>query len=130
MQVEETLDRRRYTPGRGLKIIRVKTEYIQKKKERREVCESGKGHRVARHRKGAKQVQGTMDSFYVGEGLHQCSALIPCLVAVVMDRLTDEVRQESPWTMFFADDIVTIVVNVVGAVCRESRAQVEETLDR
>ena len=47
-----------------------------------------------------------------------------------MDRLTDEVRQESPWTMFFADDIAAIVVNVVAAVCRESRVQVEETLDR
>ena len=57
-------------------------------------------------------------------------ALIPFLVAVVMDRLTDEVRQESPWTMFFADDSVAIAVNVVAAVCRESRVQVEETLDR
>ena len=56
-------------------------------------------------------------------------ALIPFLVAVVMDRLTDEVRQESQWTMFFADDSVAIVVNVVAA-CRESRVQVEETLDR
>ena len=31
---------------------------------------------------------------------------------------------------FSADDIVDIVVNVVAAVCRESREQVEETLDR
>ena len=33
-----------------------------------------------------------------------------------MDMLTDEVRQESPWTMFFADDIAAIGVNVVAAV--------------
>ncbi|XP_065645284.1 uncharacterized protein LOC136075775 [Hydra vulgaris] len=33
-----------------------------------------------------------------------------------MDRLTDEVRQESPWTIMFADDIV---------ICSESRVQVE-----
>ncbi|KAI5088533.1 hypothetical protein C0J45_21105 [Silurus meridionalis] len=40
---------------------------------------------------------------------------------MVMDRLTDEVRQESPWTMMFADDIV---------ICGESREQVEKSLER
>ncbi|XP_065664573.1 uncharacterized protein LOC136086217 [Hydra vulgaris] len=38
-----------------------------------------------------------------------------------MDRLTDEVRQESLWTMMFADDIV---------ICSESREQVEVNLER
>ena len=55
------------------------------------------------------------------------------LFAAVMDRLTDEVRQESPWTMLFAYDmaaIVNVVVVVVVVVCRGSREQVEETLDR
>ncbi|KAK3558027.1 hypothetical protein QTP86_006353 [Hemibagrus guttatus] len=41
--------------------------------------------------------------------------------AVVMDQLSEEVRQESPWTMMFADDIV---------ICSESRKQVEENLER
>ncbi|KAK3559742.1 hypothetical protein QTP86_019367 [Hemibagrus guttatus] len=41
--------------------------------------------------------------------------------AVVMDQLSEEVRQESPWTMMFADDIV---------LCSESREQVEENLER
>ncbi|KAK3541669.1 hypothetical protein QTP86_000342, partial [Hemibagrus guttatus] len=41
--------------------------------------------------------------------------------AVVMDHLSEEVRQESPWTMMFADDIV---------ICSESREQVEENLER
>ncbi|KAK3524760.1 hypothetical protein QTP86_002555 [Hemibagrus guttatus] len=41
--------------------------------------------------------------------------------AVVMDQLSEEVRQESPWTMMFADDIV---------ICGESREQVEENLER
>ncbi|KAK3553438.1 hypothetical protein QTP70_003587 [Hemibagrus guttatus] len=41
--------------------------------------------------------------------------------AVVMDQLSEEVRQESPWTMMFADDIV---------ICSESREQVEESLER
>ncbi|KAI5606596.1 hypothetical protein C0J50_2095 [Silurus asotus] len=45
---------------------------------------------------------------------------VKCAV-VVMDRLTDEVRQESPWTMMFADDIV---------ICCESREQVEKSLER
>ncbi|KAK3524718.1 hypothetical protein QTP86_001217 [Hemibagrus guttatus] len=39
----------------------------------------------------------------------------------VMDQLSEEVRQESPWTMMFADDIV---------ICSESREQVEENLER
>ncbi|KAK3536410.1 hypothetical protein QTP86_008878 [Hemibagrus guttatus] len=41
--------------------------------------------------------------------------------AVVMDQLSEEVRQESTWTMMFADDIV---------ICSESREQVEENLER
>ncbi|KAK3553859.1 hypothetical protein QTP70_012695 [Hemibagrus guttatus] len=54
-------------------------------------------------------------------GLHQGSALSPFLFAMVMDQLSDGVRQESSWTMMFADDIV---------VCSESREQVEENLER
>ncbi|KAI5629718.1 hypothetical protein C0J50_2219 [Silurus asotus] len=49
---------------------------------------------------------GTTDWFKLEVGLHQGSALSPFLFAVVMDRLTDEVRQESPWTTLFVDDIV------------------------
>ena len=64
---------------------------------------------------------GVTEEFKVEVGLHQGSALSPFLFAMVMDRLTDEVRQESPWTMMFADDIV---------ICSESREQVEEKLER
>ena len=45
----------------------------------------------------------------------------PFLFAMVMDRLTNEVGQEYPWTMMFADDIV---------ICSESREQIEEKLER
>ncbi|KAJ8375265.1 hypothetical protein SKAU_G00058450 [Synaphobranchus kaupii] len=64
---------------------------------------------------------GVTEAFKVGVGLHQGSALSPFLFAMVMDRLTDKVRQESPWTMMFADDIV---------ICSESREQVEESLEK
>ncbi|KAK3513205.1 hypothetical protein QTP70_009746 [Hemibagrus guttatus] len=61
---------------------------------------------------------GQTEEFKVEVGLHQGSALSPFLFAIVMDQLSEEVRQESPWTMVFADDIV---------MCRE---QVEENLER
>ncbi|KAK3562864.1 hypothetical protein QTP86_011102 [Hemibagrus guttatus] len=64
---------------------------------------------------------GQTEEFKVEVGLHQGSALSPFLFAIVMDQLSEEVRQESPWTMMFADDIV---------ICSESRAQVEENLER
>ncbi|KAK3533716.1 hypothetical protein QTP70_023968 [Hemibagrus guttatus] len=64
---------------------------------------------------------GQTKEFNVEVGLHQGSALSPFLFAIVMDQLSEEVRQESPWTMMFADDIV---------ICSESREQVEENLER
>ncbi|KAK3522867.1 hypothetical protein QTP86_005681 [Hemibagrus guttatus] len=64
---------------------------------------------------------GQTEEFNVEVGLHQGSALSPFLFALVMDQLSEEVRQESPWTMMFADDIV---------ICSESRDQVEENLER
>ena len=35
------------------------------------------------------------DGFEVGVGLHQGSALSPCLLAMVMDRMTDEIQRGS-----------------------------------
>ncbi|KAK3521020.1 hypothetical protein QTP86_018665, partial [Hemibagrus guttatus] len=63
---------------------------------------------------------GQTEEFKVEVGLHQGLALSAFLFAIVMDQLSEEVRQESPWTMMFADDIV---------ICSESREQVEENLE-
>ena len=48
------------------------------------------------------------------------SALSPFLFAMIMDRLTDEVRRERPWTILFADDIVN---------CEKTRKEVEQRLE-
>ncbi|KAK3572660.1 hypothetical protein QTP86_001628 [Hemibagrus guttatus] len=64
---------------------------------------------------------GQTEEFKVEVRLHQGLALSPFLFAIVMDQLSEEVRQESPWTMMFADDIVFF---------SESREQVEENLER
>ena len=63
---------------------------------------------------------GMTEGFQVQVGLHQGSALSPFLFAMVMDRLTDDARQESPWTMLFADDLV---------ICAESKDEVEDELE-
>ena len=63
---------------------------------------------------------GVTEGFVLKVGLHQGSSLNPCLFAMVMDRMTHEIREEAPWTMMFADDI---------AICGESKEQVEEKLE-
>ena len=62
----------------------------------------------------------TTESFKFKVGLHQGSTFSPFLFAVIMDRLTNEVRREPPWTMLFADDIV---------ICKETREEVEQRLE-
>ncbi|KAK3547746.1 hypothetical protein QTP86_028818, partial [Hemibagrus guttatus] len=64
---------------------------------------------------------GQTEEFKVEVGLHQGSAFSPFLFDMLMDQLSEEVRQESPWTMMFADGI---------AICSESREQVEQNLER
>ena len=63
---------------------------------------------------------GTTEIFKVKVRLHQGSALSPFLFAVIMDRLTDEVSGEPPWTMLFADNIV---------ICKGTREEVERRLE-
>ena len=61
------------------------------------------------------------EGFKVEVGLHQRLTLSPFLFAMMVDRLTDEVRQEPPWNIMFADDIV---------ICSETKEQVERSLER
>ena len=63
---------------------------------------------------------GVTEGFEVKVGLHQGSALSHCLFAMVMDRMTDDIREEAPWTMMFADDIV---------ICSESKEWLEQKLE-
>ena len=63
---------------------------------------------------------GVTEGFEVKVGLHQGSVLSPCLFAMMMDRITDDIREEAPWTMMFADDIV---------ICSERKERVEEKLE-
>ena len=68
-----------------------------------------------------KSAVGTSMWFNVEVGLHQGSAMSPFLFAIVMDRLTGDIRWEAPWNMMLADDIV---------IASESREQAEEDLER
>ncbi|KAK3565305.1 hypothetical protein QTP86_005483 [Hemibagrus guttatus] len=64
---------------------------------------------------------GQTEEFKVEVGLHHGLEMSPFMFAMVVDQLSEELRQESPCTILFADDIV---------ICIESREQVEENLER
>ena len=64
---------------------------------------------------------GVTEGFEMKVGLHQRSALGHCLFAMVMDRMTDEIREEAPWTMMFADDIVICS----EGTCRRETGEIE-----
>ena len=53
-----------------------------------------------------RSAAGLTEEFKTGVGLHQGSALSPFLFAVIMDKLTENIRKNAPWAMLFADDIV------------------------
>ena len=59
------------------------------------------------------------ESFKVKIGMHQGSALSLFLFAVIMDKLMNELRIESPWTLLFADN---------SMICQETREKVERRL--
>ena len=73
-----------------------------------------------RARTTVRSATGLTEEFEVGVGLHQGSALSPFLFAIVMDKLTVDIRKETPWDMLFADDIV---------LAREDQRELEEDLE-
>lgn len=64
---------------------------------------------------------GTTDAFEVKVGLHQGSALSPILFNVVMDVITEDVRDEPPRCILYADDIVLVA---------ETRRELQRKMDR
>ena len=64
---------------------------------------------------------GMTNSFQVKVGLHQGSTLSPFLFNIIMDVLTEDVREEPPWCLLYADDIVLVA---------ESREALERKLER
>ena len=67
-----------------------------------------------------RSAAGLTEEFKVGVGLHQGSALSPFLFAMIIDRLTEDIRKDAPWDMLFADDIV---------LCRQNHRELEEDLE-
>ena len=67
-----------------------------------------------------RSAAGLTEEFKVGVGLHQGSALSSFLFAIIMDKLTEDIRKDTPWDMLFADDIVLSRQN-----CRELEDDLE-----
>ena len=54
-------------------------------------------------------------------GLHQGSALSPLLFVIIIDVITEEIGEGTPWAMLFADDL---------ALCDPDREMVERRIER
>ena len=48
----------------------------------------------------------TSEPFAVEVGLHQGSAFSSFQYAIILDSLTENISNEAPWQMMFADDVV------------------------
>ena len=53
-----------------------------------------------------RSAAGLTEEFKVDAGLYQGSALSPFLFAIITDKLTEDIRKDTPWDMLFANDIV------------------------
>ena len=57
-----------------------------------------------------KSKRGTSEHFEVGIGLHQGSALSPFLFIMLVDTISQDVRNDLPWELQYADDLAIIDV--------------------
>ena len=57
-----------------------------------------------------KSKRGTSEHFEVGIGLHQGSAFSPFLFIMLVDTISQDVRNELPWELLYADDLAIIDV--------------------
>ncbi|XP_068231936.1 uncharacterized protein [Palaemon carinicauda] len=64
---------------------------------------------------------GQTESFPVNVVLHQGSALSPYLYNLIMDVVTQGIRDQSPWCTLFADDVI---------LCSTRLEVVEEKLEK
>ena len=70
--------------------------------------------------KTVRSAAGLTKEFKVGVGLHQGSTLSPFLFAIIIDRMTEDIRKDAAWDMLSADDIV---------LCRQNHRELEEDLE-
>ena len=67
-----------------------------------------------------RSAAGLTKEFKVGVGIHQGSALSPFFFAIIIERLTENIKKDAPWDMLFADDIV---------LSRKNHRKLEEDLE-
>ena len=67
-----------------------------------------------------RSAAGWTEQFKVGVGLHQNSALSRFLFAIIMDKLTEDIRKDTPWDVLFADEIV---------LSRQNHRELEDDLE-
>jgi len=65
--------------------------------------------------------KGSLRTYIIGMGLHQCSALSPFIFTLAMDELTRGTQDALPWCMLFVNDIFLI---------DETRQGVNDNLER
>ena len=67
-----------------------------------------------------RSAAGLTEEFKAGVGLHQGSILSRFLFAIIMDKLTEDIRKDARWDMLFADDIV---------LSRQNHRELEDDLE-
>ena len=109
--------------GKELHLVFIDLEKAYDRVPRQEVwrCmrEKGVSEKYVRivndmYREATTQVRssvGTTEKFEVKVGLHQGSALSPYIFDMVMDVIVAEVKDQVPWSVLFADDIVLVTTS-------------------